>query len=263
MMDPELLQKLMIGVCVLEYAVLIAYCVRRLSFRSSMAPVFFTFALVSNLMSSLYWLAFALLRPETRMPFAANEFGEIGAFLLLASSLNAVFRGHFAAARKTVVCAAFFAAASTALWIGWSGEWVEDMLIGFSFGYFLCVCVRSLKQSNALFRVEWRVLGVLALLLLLLQGLTFVLPEPWRSVADYGAYAVMFSVLFYGLGKLFRTLRRGLDAAAQFALAVACFAWSLSTMYMSAGNFYLAAVLIYYCCAPLMLITLRREEAAA
>lgn len=248
--------------CVL-FAVLIVICARSLSFRRSMAPVFFTFALVSLLMSGLYWLVYDLLRPDLRMPFAANEFGEIGGFLLLASALNAVFLGRFASVRRETVCAAVFVAACTALWIGWSGEWVEDVLVGFCFGYLFCVCVRSLKLTGVLSPFEWRVLNVLAPLLLALQGLTFVLPEPWRSAADYGAYAVTFSVLVCGLGKLIRLLRRGRDAAAQFALAAACFAWSVSTMYMSADYFYMAGLLSYYLCAPLMLIALRREEAAA
>ena len=261
-MDLSLVQILMCVFGCAELAVLIGLCVRGLSFRRSMAPVFFTFALVSLLVSTLYWLAYDLLRPETRMPFAANEFGEIGGFLLLASTLNAVFRGRFAAARREIFCAAVFAAACTALWIGWSGEWVEDVLAGLSFGYLLCVCVRSLKQSGALSRTEWRLLGGLAALLLGLQGLTFLLPAPWRSCADYGAYLVMFAVLGYGIVKLLLALRRGRDAAAQFALAVAFCTWTLSTMYMSAGVFYLAAQLCYTCSIPLMLIALRREEAA-
>ena len=262
-MELSTLQNLLSILSCVELTVLIAISVGRLSFRRSMAPVFFTFALVSLLMSGLYWLAYDLLRPDTRMPFAANEFGEIGGFLLLASALNAVFRGRFADARREIVCAAVFAAASTTLWIGWSGEWVEDVLVGLSFGYYLCVRVRSLKQSGALSRLEWRALGVLALLLLLLQGMTFVLPEPWPSGADYGAYAVMFSVLVYGLIKLIHTLRRGRDAAAQFALVAAVWAWSVSTMYMSTDFFYLAAVLSYLCCTPLMLVALHREEATA
>lgn len=128
-MELSTLQNLLSILSCVELTVLIAISVGRLSFRRSMAPVFFTFALVSLLMSGLYWLAYDLLRPDTRMPFAANEFGEIGGFLLLASALNAVFRGRFADARREIVCAAVFAAASTALWIGWSGEWVEDVLV--------------------------------------------------------------------------------------------------------------------------------------
>lgn len=245
-----------------ELNILIVICIRELPLRRSMAPVYFTFALISYLFSNLYWIAYDLLRPETRMPFAANEFGEIGLFLLMGSTLSAVFRGRFAAARREMLCAAFFAAASVALWIGWSGEWLQDILTGFCFGYYLCVCVRSLKQSDALSKTEWRLFGGLAALLLLLQGGTFLLSGVWRTAADYGAYAVMFSVLFYALGKTVRALRRGQDPARQVALTFACQAWTESTLFMSAGVFYAAAEVSLLICLPLMLLALHREEAA-
>lgn len=243
--------------------VVIVFCIRSLSFRRSMAPVYFCFSLVSSLMSGLYWVAYDLLRPDSRMPFAANEFGEIGAFLLLASVLNAVFRGRFAAARKEIVCAALFAAVCTALWIGWSGEWIEDVLAGLSFGYLLCCCVRSLKQSGALCKLEWGLLGASSALLALAQGFTFLLPEPWSRSADYAAYGITFAVLVCCMFKLAFALYRDRNRPAQFALSVSCYAWTVSTMYMSTGLFYLAAQLIMIASVPIMLITLRREGAEA
>lgn len=258
----ELASYLLNGLAIVVCVVLIAFCVRSLSFRRSMAPVFFTFALVSNLMSLLYWLAYDLLRPEARMPFAANEFGEIGTFLLLASALSTVFRGRFAQARLELACTGLFAAASAALWIAWSGEWLQDILVGLSFGYLLCVCVRSMKQAKVLSRWEWRLLGLAAALLLLLQGLTFALPEPWKDWADYAAYAVMFLVLAWGFRRLIPALFRQEDPSGQLALVLSCWSWAVSTMYMSSGAFYLAADLAGICCTPLALVALRREEAA-
>ena len=76
-MDPAQLEKLGVLVGVIINFSLIAYCIRKLRFRRSMAPVFLTFSLASSLMSGLYWLAFDLLRAETHIPFAANVFGEI------------------------------------------------------------------------------------------------------------------------------------------------------------------------------------------
>ena len=262
-MDYVLLQKLVIVLGIINNSVLIVICLRKLSFRKSMAPVFFTFALVSGLMSSLYWLAYDLLRPEVRMPFAANEFGEMGLFLLVAASLNAVFRSRFSAARREMLCTAFFVAASTLFWFLWSGEWVEDIMTGLCFGYFLCVCARSLKLSRALSRREWVLLAGLAALLLVLQGLTFLLPAPWSAAADYCAYAVMFTVLIYGFIKLLRAVLRGGNPRGQFALAASVWAWSISTMYMSADPFYLVAQLGFLGAVPLMLVALRREEAEA
>lgn len=245
----------------LELAAVCALCVRKLPFRRSIAPVFFTFAMVSYLISSAYWVAYDLLRPGTRMPFAANEFGEIGLFLLLASTLNAVFRGRFAAAGREMLCAGVFAAASVALWIAWSGEWLEDILVGVCLGYLLCVCTRSLKQSEALSGREWRLLGLLVLLLLLLQGGTFLLLPGLAAAADYGAYGVLFFILLYALGKTILAIRRKRDPATLTALAVSCFAWAISTLYMSAGLFYVAAQICALIGPALMLIALQREEA--
>ena len=44
-------------------------------FRSSRTPVtalLYTFALISLLLSDLYWIAYIVIRPETRMPFAVS-----------------------------------------------------------------------------------------------------------------------------------------------------------------------------------------------
>ena len=262
-MDYALMQKLLIVLGIATNSVLVGFCLRKLSFRRSMAPVFFTFALVSGLMSSLYWLAYDLLRPEVRMPFAANEFGEMGLFLLVAASLNAVFRSRFADARREMLCTAFFILVSTLFWFLWSGEWLEDILTGLCFGYVMCVCARSLKLSRALSRREWVLLAGLAALLLVLQGLTFLLPAPWSSAADCCAYAVMFTVLIYGFIKLLRAVLRGGNPRGQFALAASVWAWSVSTMYMSADPFYLVAQLGFLGAVPLMLVALRREEAEA
>ena len=240
----------------------IVLSLRLLPFRRSMAPVYFVFALVSFLMSGLYWLAYDLLRQDLRMPFAANEFGEIACFLLLASTLNVVFQGRFAAARAEMICAGLFAAASTLLWIGWSGEWLEDILVGLSLGSLYCSCVRSLKQAEALSGWEWRLFGGCAGLLLLLQGATFALPEPWRSAADWAAYVVMFSVLLLILVKLLRGMRKKQTPAALLALAATLFSWCISTMYMSSGVFYYIAMYAVSLSLLLMLLALRREGAA-
>ena len=261
-MEMTVLSKLLGGLQCVVSAILIVRSMRTLPVRRSMASVYFPFALVSLLMSSLYWLAYDLLRGDVRMPFAANEFGEIAAFLLLASTLGTVFRGRFAAVRAETVLTALFAACSAALWIAWSGEWVEDILVGLSFGYYLCACVRALKQTGALSRVEWILLGAFAGVLQLLQGATFALPAVWKAAADLAAYVVMFAVLAFLLWKLADCLLRRGSAERLLALSFAVFGWAASTMYMSAGIWYMLALLCSILDLPLMLLALRKEEEA-
>ncbi len=261
-MDLALLEKLTVLVGIVVDVSVIISCVRKLPFRRSMAPVFFTFSMVSTLMSAVYWLTFELLRAATRIPFAANLFAEFALFLLLAASLNAVFQARFVRSGAEILCTLLFTAASTALWIAWNGRWLEDLLVGLCFGYLLCVCVRSLKQSRALSGTEWRILGAAALVLLLLQGATFVLPDPWNRAADTAAYVLMFSGLICIFWKLIRGLRLHREPDGLFALSVSCAACSISTMYMSAGILYLLAQCGMICSMPLILLALRREEAA-
>ena len=54
----------------------------------SVELVSFTFATAAMLLSLLYWLAFDILYPGQRMPFAANEIAEWAMFLSFASTLK-------------------------------------------------------------------------------------------------------------------------------------------------------------------------------
>ena len=129
--------------------------------------------------------------------------------------------------------------------------------------YLLCCCVRSLKQSAALSKLEWVLLGASSVLLALAQGFTFLLPAPWSRILDYAAYAITFTVLACCMFKLVLALYRDRNRSALLALSVSCYAWTVSTMYMSTGIFYLSAQLILIVSSPIILVTLRREEAAA
>ena len=120
--------------------------------------VLFAFAVASVLLSNLYWLAYDILRPGTRMPFAANEIGEWALFLLLGAAVRTQPEVH--SAKREVFCAALFTAANVALWIAWSGEWIQDILTGAAFGYFLCMLAAQLRQEEAFPVWEWRLLGV-------------------------------------------------------------------------------------------------------
>ena len=50
--------------------------------------VLFAFAVACMLLSGLYWLSYGVLRPGTRMPFAANEIAESAMFLLFGAALK-------------------------------------------------------------------------------------------------------------------------------------------------------------------------------
>lgn len=227
-----------------------------------MTVALFLFAMVSFMLSLAYWLAYSLMRPEARMPIAANEVGEIAMFLLLASSLDTVFRENRIPAIKERVLASAFVAASVALWIGWSGEWIQDIVYGIAFGYYLCVCVRALKQTTALDRTAWCILWGFCGTIILGQAGTFFVSEGLKRSLDLFCYGLMFVALTWLITKSFLAVKPTKDTKAALALSFTAHAFSLSTLYMSSGWFYMAAFAFSLATLPLMLHTLKREVTA-
>ena len=125
-------------VLIFQVAVLLAlivWTVRTLIRERFSEPIAFTaFALACLLLSDLYWIAWALLEPEARMPFAVNEIGECAVFLLLAAAMRTQLADapRFAGARTLLP--ALFTACNVGLWIAWSGEWRQDVVTGLTLG---------------------------------------------------------------------------------------------------------------------------------
>ena len=233
--------------------------------RSSKEPMItalFMFAMVSFMLSVAYWLAYNLIRPDGRMPFAANEIGEIAFFLLLAAVLDAVFRDSHVSAKKETALALIFVASSVVLWIGWSGEWIQDIIAGLAFGYFLCVCVRAIKLTSALNKREWILLGISCGIIIIAQAGTFFVPEGVKQPLDYFCYALMFTILLWLLIKSILMINKRVDERATLAMTFGVCAFSFSTLYMSSGWFYFAALFFCLVTLPLMYVSLRREVMA-
>ena len=208
--------------------------------RSLLPVVLFGFGIACELLSSLYWIAYDLMRPDTRMPIAANEIAEWAAFLLLASSLRHDIPSDRKKAVKEMAAAAVFTAANAALWIGWSGEWVEDILTGAALGYFICVLVSCLKHTKVFSKKEWVIIAILSFVLAASQAVTFFVSEPIRKSLDMFCYVLIFAGIAFFFIKTALSFRSG-SAKEMICLSNASLAWCAISMYMSSGWFYIAA----------------------
>ena len=221
--------------------------------------VLFAFAVASVLLSNLYWLAYDILRPSARMPFAANEIGEWAMFLLLGATINA--QSERLTAKREVFFAALFTAANAALWIAWSGEWVEDILTGAAFGYFLCSLVAQIRLAEVFPAWEWQLFGISCPVLVAAQAAIFFVPEPVKQPLDLFCYGLLFAVAALLLIRAVRSLTGGGQSASTVLETFAAFAWISITLYMSSGWLYIAALLLATLCFPLMLLSLKKEVA--
>lgn len=237
--------------------------VREIKYRKDkLSMIFFAMAIASMFFSDVYWMTYDSMRPETRMPFAANEICEWSFFALLGTCLTINETFAFAEAKVQMVCAVIFSAANVALWIGWSGEWLQDILTGAVLAYFLCALISKIVNEEAFTSWQWVLLGIDCVILIIGQTLTFVFPEPLRSTIDFGCYILLFATTIAFIARAIYTFGKKEEIGQGVCHAFASFAWVVITMYMSSGVYYQIAMAFSIVSFILMFLTLRREDAA-
>lgn len=229
--------------------------------RGAVHLVFFAFAAACYLLSDLYWLVYDLLRPEMRMPFAANEIGEWAFFLLLAASVGSPKAHSFQNAKKEVLFTCFFVAASAGLWIGWSGEWMQDILTGLFYGYFLCTLVLRAKSEHAMPDRDWRMLGIVCAVLIAAQTAIFFVPDAAKRPLDLFCYIILFTVSAVFLVRAVLSQRKD-EPGKSVCHAFAFFAWIETVLYMSSGGYYVMAMILSLFSFPLILLAYKKEVSA-
>ena len=220
-------------------SMLLIYSVQLIRLRkSSLTAVFFTFCLTSLLLSELYWMIYYFMRPDTRMPFAANEIGEAAYLLLGTAVLVSAVPTWSGAARMQAAGALLFAACNTALWIAWSGEWPDDIFIGAAFAYFLYHVACGCKEKDVLTAGEWLFVGIGCVVLILGQVSVFLVPAEIKQTVDTCCYLIMTGILIFWAGKNALALQKRAESKACLCLSCALLGWSITSMYMSEGAWY-------------------------
>lgn len=228
--------------------------------RESMPMALFNFALVSFMFSLAYWVVYNAVRPDARMPLAANEIGESAWFLLLASVLDAVLRDCKVPLKTfETIFTIVFVIASVALWIAWTGEWVQDILGGIPFGYFLYTCVKALRQTDALREIEWRVLGIYCVAIIAGHVGSLFITIGGKKPLDYYCTVLMLSIMIWLLIKSIVSIKRNEDPKVSMAIIFSTCAFGFSSLYMSSEWFYEFILMLTYITLPLMYIALKRE----
>ncbi|MBP5151648.1 MAG: hypothetical protein ILP13_01890 [Lachnospiraceae bacterium] len=229
--------------------------------RNILLTIFFTFALVSWMLSDLYWITYDLLRPGTRMPLAANEFGECALFLLLAAGLTPYIKKEMPYPKFGILYAILFNAANAALWIVWSGEWLQDIVCGIAMSVFSCTLVILLVQTDAVPRIARIVTVILSVFVVVFQAVSTYVKNTFTLVLEYSSYVMMYGVLIYLFIRAINMYRAKVRTK-PFLLGTAAMIWNSFTLYMSPGIIYTVSLTIFTLTIPLMYIMLRREVLA-
>ncbi len=219
--------------------------------------VFFAFAVASVLLSNFYWLTYDIMRPGIRMPFAANEIGEWACFLLMGEALIA--KNKYIASKMGIICTISFAAANTALWIAWTGEWFQDIFTGMTLGYLFYRLFIRIQDAEAFPAWEWRMLYVACPLVIGAQTAIFFVSEDMSNALDIFSCLLLIGICLILVIRAIIKLKVCNDPAVIVSCTFSAFAWSVITMYMSSGVFYIAAMVGTMICFPMMYLSLKKE----
>ena len=259
-MDPDILRSILVSFQIVVLIFVIIGTLHAIHGKNtSVVAVFFIYGMICFLFSDFYWFVHSLLRPDSRIPFSVNEIGEMGLFLLFTSMLHTIFKDTFKKPRLETLLAVIFSISVAALWIGWTGEWVKDIISGIAFGTFVCATIRSVRACAALTKTESVVTGIAAYVLIIMQGAIFFVNENLGRILDICCYILMYTVMAWLFAKAVRTLVVAYgkqdpgSGSKVVSTSLLCMAWVINTMYMSSEPIYFVATFICTLTLPVLM----------
>lgn len=222
-------------------------------------PVFFTFAMVSFLLSDLYYLIYDVLWPDTRMPFAANEIAECATILLLSAGLETLPDKKEKPVIRELIFTVLFMSANIALWIVWSGEWVQDIVFGLPYVYFLYIIVRGLNRFKVLGSRELAVGRILCVVIIAAQIVLLKLDGIIFAILDTSIYVLIFGMAVWFLVKCIKVIRENDVRRKGLYISHGFYLWTTLVMFMSAGTYYTIATGLNTVSLVVILTALKKE----
>ena len=201
--------------------------------RKRFLMLFFSMGCMCYLLSAFYWIAYEIIRPETRMPFAADEIADCSLILLFSASLGTLLRDKKKNAPGELIFTFVYISANIFLWIMWSGEWVQDIVFGLPYYYFLWMIIRGIRSSKALNKVELIACIVAPFAIIGFQIGNLYAAGNARNVFDLMAYtSIYFFMAWFGI----KSIKTG-----NIYLRYGFFLWTLIAMYSCPEYLYLVA----------------------
>ncbi|MBO4281101.1 MAG: hypothetical protein J5872_04620 [Lachnospiraceae bacterium] len=219
--------------------------------RRSMAVIFYAFSTASLTFSYIYWLIYDFMWPEERLVFAANEISEWAHFLMCGTVLAYMFKEITRIDFGEICGVMILVAVNVALWIAWTGEWLQDIVTGLCIAYWAYRLAIGVKESKTTTLPEWGGLVAGFMLTIGLQVASFFKGAPIKALYLASFLSLVIVVAFIHI-KTIRILIRAKcheDYRKAFCLALLIIMITGSGMYMSSEPYYtifLASMVLPY-----------------
>ena len=224
-----------VGLNIVQIPVLfsvIAAMIRKTGRRMGLFAAFFTFAMIALALEDIYWITYDFLRPDTWMPFAADEFAGSAAILLLGAALATKVDKDLETKRSELVFSVLFMAGCALLWIAWSGEWIQDIVFTAPYVYFLYVVIRGLRGTGSLERWQTYLAVVICAAVIILDAVALFVSEQAAGLLYNLNYVILNGTTILLFVKVLRSKSRPLF------LSFALYVWSRLVIYLSSDLFY-------------------------
>ncbi len=243
--------------------VLIFMVGRKLKYEgSSVILCFCLYALICILLNDLYWLASDILKPDIRIPYGAGDIADSGTFLLFAAMLGVVYRKEKIKYGIETLLVIGFSIGVTILWIGWTDEWLKNIVGGIPFAFFMWQVIMAVKKSQAINKAEAVLLGILSYLVIIVMGLSLCVSEETRKILDNIGNGIMVTGLVLVLTKSIAIYINAVktkmaeDTKKLLAVNFLAIVWTLNATYMCEDPLYSIEDLLYTGLLSMMLVSL-------
>lgn len=226
--------------------------------KNKLLPVFFMFAVLSFLLSTLYWVTYNCLRPDTRLPFAADEIAEAATLLLLSAGLENLLHKDEKPGLGEVVFTILFMGTNVVLWILWSGEWFQDMIFGIPYMYLLGLLITGIRRRGMLRTGERIACAIAGWAALLFQVPVLLTEGSLHAAFNAVSYVIALGLAAFLLIKSIGAVRSGESGSAVF-LSFALLLWSLLVGYLSDGIAYNMATIFSMLSFPVSYYAVKKE----
>ena len=224
--------------------------------------VFFALAMTSYFMSLLYWYAYEIIRPNTRMPLSVSSMGENATFLLLGASLSMRVSVK-KRLRPEYIGTVIFMIGNVVLWILWTEEWIQDILGGIAFGYLALVVTGRIIETEVWKKRDLIIHSLVAVSVLAVYFVQYALGEEWTDSLDTAVFIILLFILLYSFINVLMSFTKKSNKTAEqrIILAFIVYLWAVISLYSTSGKFYFVMNMIECVTFPLMMITVLKEEA--
>ncbi len=219
---------------------------------------FFTFGMISLALDDIYWIVYEVLRPEQRMPFAGNEVAASAMILLFASALTRILPKTERVSKGILVITLVFMLPVVALWTAWSGAFIENLVCGIPYMYFLYIILLGVRKYEIADIRKGIVIAVLCAFVIILNIASLVFRE-MAHILDTFNYTIVNMMTLYFLIRCIHLLKYDVSGRRSIVLSFILFFHTCNVMYMSGGFAYNLALFMNILSLPVMFLSVKKE----